>query len=344
MLPLRRSTAFGSALAAVAGLGLLACQSGPETEGGPETSLPARVPSPLGYDGSAFEAAVLVTLPETPPEDHPPLHNVFALSENIISGSEPENEEAFRILQDKGVRTILSVDGKVPDAELAEKYGMKYVHVPIQYKGITEGEVEKITKTFREQEGPFYVHCFHGQHRGPAAAAIGRVALDGVPREEAIAEMRQWCGTSKSYEGLYATVAFGDIPAEYQTRALDWDFPSASPLEGVAGAMVHIARSHDAIKAATKNSWQPNPDHPDLNAFNESVKLADLFERTQHLDEVASEAEDFRQWIQDSVVQSVELRDTVRAMQEGSATMSEADAAYKKLASTCSACHQKYRN
>ena len=63
-------------------------------------------------------------------------------------------------------------------------------------------------KTFRELDGPFYVHCFHGKHRGPAAAAaLGRIAVDGVPREQAIAEMRQWCGTSEKYEGLYRTIA-----------------------------------------------------------------------------------------------------------------------------------------
>ena len=48
--------------------------------------------------------------------------------------------------------------------------------------GINEDEIAMIAKTFREVEGPFYVHCYHGKHRGPAAAAIGRVALDGLGR------------------------------------------------------------------------------------------------------------------------------------------------------------------
>jgi len=346
MLPPSRSLGLASTLVAVACLGLLACRNGPVTPGEQGVSTSSVIvdePMEPG-SGSAYDAAGLVTLPEILPEDHPPLHNVYELSENIISGGEPENEEAFQLLQQRGVRTILSVDGKVPDAELAAKYGMKYVHVPIQYKGITDDEVAKITKTFREQEGPFYVHCFHGKHRGPAAAAIGRLALDGIPREEAIAEMRQWCGTSASYEGLYATVAFGEIPAEYRTRAMDWDFPAASPLEGVAGAMVQIARAHDAIKAASKNGWEPNPNHPDLSPPNESVKLADLFERVQALEDVTSRPEDFRRWMADSKVQSAELRDTVLAMEEGAATLAEADAAYEQLASTCTACHDAYRN
>ena len=343
-----RSSVFASwlALAATALFGSIACQIGPASGWGRAARRATVVVDPPMVAGSAtaFEAAMRVTLPVTEPEDHPALHNVYALSDNIISGGEPENVEAFRILAEKGIRTILSVDGKVPDAERAAQHGMKYVHVPIQYKGITDDEVAKIAKTFREQEGPFYVHCFHGQHRGPAAAAIGRLALDGVVREEALAEMRQWCGTSSSYEGLYATVAFGDVPTADETRAMDWDFPEADPLEGVAGAMVQISRSYDAIKAAKKNDWKPNPDHPDLSALNEAAKLAELFERTHALGEVASEPADFRDWMQASTQQSGELHEAIRAMKAGAGTHADAAAAFQQLASTCKACHNAYRN
>ena len=53
----------------------------------------------------------------------------------------------------KGVRTILSVDGKVPNEAMASKYGMKYVHVPIRYKSITEDEVSAAMKSFHKSEG-----------------------------------------------------------------------------------------------------------------------------------------------------------------------------------------------
>ena len=43
----------------------------------------------------------------------------------------------MRLIADMGVKTILSVDGKIPDAEEAAKYGIRYVHVPIRYGGIT---------------------------------------------------------------------------------------------------------------------------------------------------------------------------------------------------------------
>ena len=323
---------------------LLACRS---EAGAPEPSSeqPQLATQPMTRaGGTAYEAAAKISLAATAPEEHPALHNVFELSDNIISGSEPDGEEAFRILHEKGVRTILSVDGKVPDAKLAAKYGMKYVHVPIQYKGITDDEVAKITKTFRELEGPFYVHCFHGKHRGPAAAELGRLVLDGISREEAIGEMRQWLGTSANYEGLYSTVAYVSIPTERETHNLAWDFPAAAPLDGVAGAMVFVSRAHDHLKAAFKHDWQPDPMHPDVSAHNEAEKLVDHLERTAALSEVQEQAEDFRQWMVDSQRQALELSEVLGEMSSGGGSVDDANRAFEGLTQSCKSCHNVYRN
>lgn len=259
-------------------LTLAACASSGRSHAAPEREVSPPMPP---FEGRAYDVAGTEQLPAAEPEEHADLHNVFELSENIVSGSEPHGEAAFEILRSKGIRTILSVDGKVPDAAMAAEYGMNYVHVPIQYKGVTDVEVAEIAKTFREQEGPFYVHCFHGKHRGPAAAAIGRLVLDGISRETAMAEMRQWCGTADSYEGLYDTIAHAPVPSAQQTSAMDWDFPAASPLEGVGGAMVEINRAHDHLKSLAKNAWRPDASHPDLDALNEATKLASTFERAE---------------------------------------------------------------
>ncbi len=337
---------FQRSIAAPAFVGLLlalACTSSEEAKNNKAADLPPVVAPLPPFQGTAYQAAAGVKLPKTEPEEHPELHNVFELSGDIVSGSEPHGEEAFRILASKGIRTILSVDGKTPDAELAAQYGMKYVHVPIQYKGINEEEVAKLAKTFREQEGPFFVHCFHGKHRGPAAAEIGRLVLDGIPRETALAEMRQ-CGTAETYEGLYSTVAHARIPSAEETRAMQWDFPAASPLDGMAGAMVQMARADDNLKALSKTEWKLDPAHPDIDPLNEATKLADLFSRASALPEVATRPADFRQWMEDSKAQSIELRDVLAAMKKGSGSGEDATKAYKTLAKTCTACHDLYRN
>jgi len=326
-----------TALALVAGLAALpACQqAGPSQQMAP----------PMTLEGTAYDAASTVVLPETAPEEHTGLHNVYRLSDRIISGGEPESPDALAAIADMGVKTILSVDGKVPDAQTAASLGMRYVHVPIQYKGITDEELLQITKTFRELEGPFYVHCFHGKHRGPSAAAVGRVALDGVPREQALAEMRQWCGTSKKYEGLYGVVAMGALPDAETTAAYEFDFPAAQKLDGVAGLMVHVSRAYDRIKAMQRNAWQVNPDHPDIDPVNESAILVSLFTQAHELDEVRAADDDYRAWIDASIDQAASLREVVGAAREaGDGDWAASDAAFAGLDATCDACHAAYRN
>src|SRR5688500_1461473 len=60
----------------------------------------------------------------------PGVHNVFRLSENLITGSQPEGDRAFQALAALGVKTIITVDSAKPDIERAQKYGMRYVQIP----------------------------------------------------------------------------------------------------------------------------------------------------------------------------------------------------------------------
>jgi hypothetical protein len=338
-----RICTLGAALGTA--LVLLACS----TSSGPLSSAwepeAIEVPPPIAdLQGSGYDTALRVKLPETPPEEHTGLHNVYHLSAAIVSGSEPHGEAAFAKLREMGIHTILSVDGKVPDAALAAKYGMTYVHVPIQYKGISDEELTQIAKTFREKDGPFYVHCFHGKHRGPAAAAVGRIVVDGVGREEAIAEMRQWCGTSPSYEGLYLAIAEGPIPDRRRTSSYRWDFPSAHPFGGFRQAMIEVSRADDNLKYLSKHGWQPGADHPDVDALNEASKLASALERAARLDEVAGKPADFRGWLDESAATSAELARSLRDWREGRASADAVSAAYKRVADGCTACHDVYRN
>ena len=320
------------------GVTLVACETGGRQAR--TASTPVReAPPPLEGITNAYEAAGQSTLEEVAPEESAGVHNVFHLSEQVISGSEPHGDEAFERLAAMGVKTILSVDGKVPDEESAARHGMRYIHVPIHYSGISEDELVRIAKTFREAEGPFFVHCFHGKHRGPAAAAVGRMVLDGATREQALAEMRQWCGTSSKYEGLFRTVASGEMPSTASTVRYAWDFPAAHPLGGFRQAMVEVARHWDNLVALEERDWQTDPKHPDVDARNEAAKLADLFARANGLPEVQSSPEDFRDWMDTSVEEAGRLQQSLEAG-EGA----KASKALRNVKQTCGSCHAGYRN
>ena len=313
-------------------------------------SQPRAVPPspPIALEGTAFDAASRVELPKVPPAEAPGLHNVYQLSDDIISGSEPEGAEALAEIASWGVKTILSVDGKVPDAATAERLGMRYVHVPIQYSGIDDDELLDIAKTFRELPGPFYVHCYHGQHRGPAAAAVGRVVVDGVPRERAIAEMRQWCATDSKYEGLYAAIATKEMPEADQTTAWKFDFTPAHEYEGLRAGMVELGRKWDLVKDAKGRQWAADPAHPDVDALQEATQLHQIFAACAGLDEVRTWPDDFRAWVEDGRGGSEALlRALSSCTQEGvteTAWRADADTAYARVSNACSACHKAYRD
>ena len=270
---------------------------------------------------------------------------MYRLSETIFSGGEPDDDPGFAAIAALGVRTILSVDGKSPDAEAAARHGLTYVHVPIRYRGISEDELLRLSKTFREIPGPFYVHCFHGKHRGPAAAAVGRLVTDGASRLQSLAEMRQWCGTSSKYEGLYQTIARGELPDAAATEAYEWDFPAAHAHAGFRSLMVEASRAFETLTSMEKNNWAVPDDHPDLDPVNESAILAKLFGEAAELKQVKEEADDYRQWIDQSREQSLTLKELLTGnRRSGGHDWKPASDAYRALKATCSACHGAYRN
>jgi len=302
-------------------------------------------PAPLEYGGSAYHAAAAVSLPEADPEEFPGLHQVYRLSEQIISGAEPQGSAGLEQLRALGVRTIISVDGKLPNSASAAQLGMRYVHIPIHYRGMTGDELTRLAKTFRELESPFYVHCFHGKHRGPAAAAIGRVVLDGASREQAIAEMRQWCATSEKYEGLYRSVASSPLPSRELTADYEFDFAAAHRFDGLRGGMIGVARKWDLVKAAKQRDWRADPAHPDVEPAQEIAQLGEIYAGLCELEDSASKAEDFRDWMEQGRDASERL---LRALGERQAAdgvwRAEAREAYEQIADSCASCHAAYRN
>lgn len=305
---------------------------------------------PLVLRGSAYEAAANVVLPQVPPGNYPGLVNVYRLSDRIISGSEPVDEEALSQLVAWGVRTVLSVDGKAPNLEAADRLGLRYVHVPLRYRGVEPDELAKIAKTFRELQGPFYVHCFHGKHRGPAAAAIGRVALDGLDRERAIAEMRQWSSTAAKYEGLYASVATSTIPSATETAAFEFGFDRAHTFGGVREAMVTLTRSWDEVKLVRKNEWAASADHPDIDPLRSATVVKEHLDACAAMDDAALFADDFHGWLDTSRKGTTRLVELLGLKDGGGGTMTpealegELEAAYRSVARTCVDCHGVYRN
>lgn len=258
-------------------------------------------------------------------------------SERVAQGAQPEGDEAFAALRAQGITMLLSVDGAMPDVARAEQHGLRYVHVPIGYDGISPGEQAAIARAVAESAGPIFVHCHHGLHRGPAAAAIARVAADGVAPEQALAGLRE-SGCSPAYQGLFRDVLAFRSPAA-EALADVGPLPSAVRPEGVRDAMVHIGDRWDFLKASESAKWALLPQHPDVTPAHEAGMLREGFREMARLPETLGLGERFVARSTDAERHAEELE---RALLAEAAE--QAGAAFAALKAACNACHAEWRD
>ncbi|HJQ79740.1 MAG TPA: hypothetical protein VJ828_07280, partial [Lacipirellulaceae bacterium] len=230
------------------------------------------------------------------------LHNLINVTSRLYSGSEPHGEEGIASLQMLGVKTIVSVDGAKPKVELARKYGLRYVHVPIGYDGIHEEAGQMLARLVREAEGPIYLHCHHGKHRGPAAAAVACIAGGDMSTDEAI-EFLVRAGTSKDYAGLWRDVkAYTRPPANAKLPEL----VEVAEVGSFAAAMSQVDRAFDSVKLSRDAKWTVPAEHPDIVPAQEALLLQEgLHEAARNLGD-GHDAQ-FKKWLADAESLAIEL-------------------------------------
>jgi protein tyrosine phosphatase (PTP) superfamily phosphohydrolase (DUF442 family) len=272
------------------------------------------------------------------------LHNVLRLNAKLYSGSGPEGDEAFHSLQELGIKTVISVDGAKPDVERANTYGMRYVHIPIGYNGVPRAAALQLAKAVREMPGPIYIHCHHGKHRGPSAAAVALMCADDqctVSRALAVLEM---AGTDPRYKGLFQSVREFQRPKADELAKVPDKLPEVVAMAGIVQAMVTIDHSWDNIKLVQSAGWKVPPDHPDIDPPHEALQLLEGFQEMRRLPQVEQRPEDFRGWLSDAHAAAKDLEQLLRAVKEKRPiNAGEADAVFKKVSSACTQCHAKYR-
>ena len=85
---------------------------------------------------------------------------------------------------------------------MPESYGLRYVHLPHGYDGIDQRRARELAKAVRDLPGPIYIHCHHGKHRSPAAAAVACVGAGLLKPDRSLCVLNT-AGTSTNYRGLY---------------------------------------------------------------------------------------------------------------------------------------------
>ncbi len=281
-------------------------------------------------------------VPQLGQVEAPGLHNVYRLSEKIFSGSSPEGDEGFQSLQKLGVKTVLSVDGARPEVERARKYGLRYVHIPVGYDGVPEAQGLRVAKAVRDLPGPVYVHCHHGKHRGPAAAAVARLCVDeGCGVEAALEGMRR-AGTDPRYQGLYDAPRRLRRPTREDLDRVPDDFPEVAEVTALAAVMVSVDERWDHLKLAYAAGWKAPPGHPDIDPAHEALQLTEHYREASRMPAVRERPEEFRRLLKDAEEGAKELEAAVRRREgvDGAA----AEQAFRRSGAACAACHAQFRD
>ena len=262
------------------------------------------------------------------------VENGLQLTERIYSGGEPYDEAAFKELARLGIKTVVSVDGAAPNVVAARRYGLRYVHVPIGYDAVPLKAQLALTRLAREVEGPIFVHCHHGQHRGPAAAAVVCIADGAVTAADADAILTH-AQTSKDYSGLWRDVAAYRLPAPSVALPI---LVERAEVESFPAAMAKIDRLFDQLKLCREAAWRAPAAHPDLVARQEALLVYEqLRESGRHL--TRDHDDEFRSWLSHSEAAAQQLE---QALKSGDHDLAEQR--FQSLQKSCKQCHAKHRD
>ncbi len=273
-------------------------------------------------------AALHAQPPATDGHEPAPIENVIAVTPRIVSGGEPVGAQAFRQLHDLGVRTVVSVDGTTPDVETARKFGLRYVHIPFGYHGIPRDAVGALTRVMRECEGPVFVHCHHGKHRGPAAAAVCARVTGELSQADSLAYLEH-AGTSRDYAGLWRGVsAFRPLPAD----AVLPELVETAAIPPLAQMMVRV----DGHLSQLQKSLAPE-EETRTAAVQLAVLLREEFREGARL--LPNDADpDLRRRFDQSSRLASQVEDTLRT------SPTQAKVVLEQLSNSCVACHRRHRD
>lgn len=300
---------------------------------------------PKGIESGSLETTTLYASTQPPQSDRIDrigsnfLPNAVRVHERVVSGGLPEGEAAFEELQAMGIKTIISVDGAKPNVELANRFGLRYVHMPHGYDGISETRGLELAKAVRDLPGPIYIHCHHGKHRSPAAAAVaclgaGLIQADQAERVLAVA------GTNTAYRGLFRSVAEARLVDQATLDSFPIEYQSIAKLPALAEAMVEVEHYFDQLARADRNGWADAPVANIDSPSHLSLLLREQYSELLRTEECMSRPADYQRLMREAESLCRQLEQSFQA----EPNVAEKRKLFEAIQANCKACHQTYRD
>jgi hypothetical protein len=203
----------------------------------------------------------------------------------------------------------------------------------------------RMVKAVKTLPGPVYVHCHHGIHRGPAAAAICGMASEGWSQERATGWMNL-AGTATDYRGLYTSVRDFVPPSAKELAAVDAELPELSEVDDLVAMMVKVDERWDGLKAIQKAGFRPPAGHPDVDPTAEALQLLELFRESSRLPESQAKGGQFLQEMTSAENLANALYESMSAHAKHSSpdSLRALEASFSAVGKSCKSCHVRYRD
>lgn len=302
-----------------------------------------RTPPPEPSPAPAPEPARIVM--GEAPRDLPGLPNVVRVSEKLLSGGAPEGDEGFATLRSLGVKSVITVDGAKPEVEHARRFGLRYVHLPIGYDGVPRTQALRIARAIRDLPGQVYIHCHHGKHRSPAAAAAATRCLDSHCSADMAKKLMQRAGTAPHYQGLYATAQQMTPVSARDLDRVSGDFPEIAAVEMLVEHMVDLETRWNYLQQIRAAGWRAPAGHADLDPAHEALLLREAYRESARLPEVKKRSATLVEWFAEAEQHAAAIQEQLRLTATRKAVDAvAAEKAYQSAAADCTHCHARFRD
>src|SRR2546421_53748 len=118
--------------------------------------------------------------------------------------------------------------------------GLRHAPARFGYGGVPRERALRMAGALRDLPGPFCIHCPHGMHRGPAAAAAARLCVDQKCTVAQALEGMHRAGTDPHYKGLFESVKTLRRPTAGDLERVPADFPETARVAALAQVMVEV--------------------------------------------------------------------------------------------------------
>src|SRR5262249_28177097 len=140
---------------------------------------------------------------------------------------------------------------------------------------------------------PIYIHCHHGKHRGPAAAAVACVAARSIRGQDAL-QVLELAGTGKEYPGLWRDVAACTAPLSEEKSP---ELVEVAEVDSLTAAMAGAERHWDNVKLCRDAGWTTPAAHPDLTPAQTALLLREAFHEANRTIPADRFDAQFREWL-----------------------------------------------